>query len=65
MLAHVYFLVSFETTMLWWLTANPKFGIPHIVTRKQTFPALKMSDRAGLAPATFRTHLTLQAELWG
>lgn len=51
--------------MLWWLTANPKFGIPDIVARKQTFPALKMSDRAGLAPATFRTHLTLQAEFWG
>lgn len=30
-----------ERTMLWQPTANPKFGIPDIAMRKQTFPHLK------------------------
>lgn len=39
--AHVYFLIAFERATLWWLTSNPKFGIPDIVRRKQTFLHLK------------------------
>lgn len=36
-----FFVVFFESTMLWRLTANPKFGIPDMVMRKQTFLHLK------------------------
>lgn len=39
--ACVYFIFLFERTMLWRPTANPKFGIPDMVMRKQTFLHLK------------------------